>query len=146
LTSGEVRSDVGFNTPAADFAEMLPAVPGLQPGEVLVIGPDGRLDRCTEAYQPTVVGVYSTQPGFVGGQPVDGALPDHIPLAVVGIVPVMASAENGAIQPGDMLVASDTPGHAMKAGPNPPVGVVIGKALQPLEQETGVITMLVILQ
>ena len=25
LTSGEVRSDVGFNTPAADFAEMLPA-------------------------------------------------------------------------------------------------------------------------
>jgi hypothetical protein len=39
LTTGEVRSDVGFNTPAADFTEMLPGVEGLEAGEVLVIGP-----------------------------------------------------------------------------------------------------------
>lgn len=147
LSSGEVRSDVGFNTPASDFAEMLPAVEGLEPGDVLVVGADGKLARSTEAYQSTVVGVYSTQPGFVGGQPVEGEAPKgHIPLAVVGVVPVKASAENGSIRPGDLLVASSTPGHAMKAGSNPVVGTVIGKALEALESGTGMIQMLVMLQ
>lgn len=153
MTNGEVRSDIGFNTPAADFAEMMPAVPGLSPGDVLVIGPDGRLTPSTEPYQATVAGVYSTQPGFVGGQPVNGELENHVPLAVVGIVPVKVSAENGPIQPGDMLTASATPGHAMLAAPIEidgfsfyPSGVVIGKALEAWEKGTGVISMLVVLQ
>jgi hypothetical protein len=145
-TSGQVRSDVGFYTPAADFAEMLPAGEGLEPGDVLVIGPDGRLARSTQAYQPTVVGVHSTQPGFVGGQPVEGELSDHAPLALVGVAPVKASAENGPIHPGNMLVAASTPGHAMRAGTNPPTGTVIGKALEPLRAGTGLIRMLVTLQ
>ena len=145
-TSGQGRSDVGWTTPAEDFAEMLPAVEGLEPGDVLVIGSDGKLARSTQPYQPTVVGVYSTQPGFVGGQPVEGELEGHVPLAVVGVVPVKASAENGPIRPGDLLVASSIPGHAMKASPNPPVGTVIGKALEGLEENTGIIRMLVILQ
>lgn len=146
LTTGEVRSDVGFNTPAADFAEMLPAVDGLEPGDVLVIGPDGKLDRSTQPNQASVVGVYSTQPGFVGGQPVEEDLEGHVPLAVMGVVPVKASAENGPIVPGDLLVASSTPGHAMKAGSDPSVGTIIGKALEPLDEGTGVIKMLVMLQ
>jgi hypothetical protein len=146
LTSGEVRSDVGFNTPAADFAEMLPAAAGLEPGDVLAIGPDSKLHRSTEPYQGSVLGIYSTKPGFVGGQPVDGNLTNHVPLAVVGVVPVKASAENGPICPGDLLTTSSTPGHAMKAGPNPPVGTVIGKALGTLAEGKGVIQMLVTLQ
>jgi len=140
------RSDGGWTSPASDFAEMFPAVNGLEPGDVLVVGADGKLARSTQAYQPTVVGVYSTRPGFVGGQPVEGELEGHIPLAVVGVVPVKASAENGPIRPGDLLVASATPGHAMRAGPNPPQGTVIGKALEGLEKGTGVIQMLVVLQ
>jgi len=143
---GQGRSDVGWTTPAEDFAEMLPAVEGLEPGDVLVIGSDGKLARSTQPYQPTVVGVYSTQPGFVGGQPVEGELESHVPLAVVGVVPVKASAENGPIRPGDLLVASSIPGHAMKASPNPPIGTVIGKALEGLEENTSIIRMLVILQ
>jgi hypothetical protein len=145
-TSGDVYADGTFHTPAADFAELLPAVPGLEPGDVLVVGADGKLARSTQAYQPTVVGVYSTRPGFVGGQPVEGEREGHIPLAVVGVVPVKASAENGPIRPGDLLVASSIPGHAMKAGPNPPVGTVIGKALEGLDEGTGIIRMLVMLQ
>lgn len=145
-TTGEAHSDAGFNTPAADFAEMLPAVAGLEPGDVLAIGPDGQLVRATEAYQPTVVGVYSTRPGFVGGMPVEGEAAGKVPLAVVGVVPVKASAESGAIQPGDLLAASNTPGHAMKARPDAPQGTVIGKALEPLSGDAGVILMLVILQ
>jgi hypothetical protein len=65
---------------------------------------------------------------------------------VLGIVPVKATAENGAIDPGSLLVASATPGHAMKADTRPATGTVIGKALATLEGETGVIPMLVTLQ
>jgi hypothetical protein len=146
LTSGEVRSDVGFNTPAADFAEMLPAEAGLEPGDVLVIGEDSKLTRSTTPRQANVAGVYSTKPGFVGGQPVNGEKADAIPLAVVGIIPVKVSAENGPIRPGNLLTTSSTPGHAMKAGANPALGTVIGKALGTHKQGTGVIQMLAILQ
>ena len=136
----------GWATGGADFAEMLPAAADLESGDVLVIGPDGKLTQSTEPYQTTVAGVYSTKPGFVGGEPVEGELDGEIPLAVVGVVPVKVSAENGAIQPGDLLVASAIPGHAMKAGTNPPQGTVIGKALEGLDKGTGVIKMLVTLQ
>ena len=125
---------------------MLPAVAGLEPGDVLVIGEDGQLTRCNVANQSSVVGVYSTKPGFVGGGGDDTDLTGKVPLAVIGVVPVKASAENGAIQPGDLLVTSATPGHAMKAGADPAVGTVIGKALASLKSGTGVILMLVMLQ
>jgi hypothetical protein len=145
-TNGNVSADGTFTPGGADLAEMLPAVTGLEPGDVLVVGEDGQLARCTAANQPTVVGVYSTRPGFVGGAGDGADLTGKIPLAVTGVVPVKASAENGAIHPGDLLVASATPGHAMKAGSDPAVGTVIGKALGVLENGTGVIQMLVMLQ
>lgn len=169
--AGNVYGDGTYQTPAADFAELLPARDGLEAGDVLVVGPDGQLARSIEAYQPTVVGVYSTKPGFLGGVPEDaggdevqvrqGAEPmvrekgeatvdltadGKVPLAIAGIVPVKASAENGAITPGALLVASGTPGHCMLAGQDPPVGTVLGKALEGLEQGTGTILMLVMLQ
>lgn len=131
--------------PAADFAEMLPSDDGLEPGDVLVVGLDGELTRSTQAYQLTVVGVYSTQPGYLAGGMYLGE-DGYAPLAIVGIVPVKASAENGPISPGDLLVSSTTPGHAMRAGSNPPVGTVIGKALEGLDGGTGVIQVLVMLQ
>jgi hypothetical protein len=150
---GNAYADGNWNSGGADFAEMLPAVQGLEPGDVLVIGPDGQLTRSTEPYQASVAGVYSTKPGFVGGQPVEGEVAGAIPLAVVGVVPVKASAENGPIRPGDLLTASSTPGYAMKASPLTvngvtfyPGGVIIGKALQGLDDGTGVIQVLVTLQ
>jgi hypothetical protein len=149
--NGEVYADGNFHPGGADFSELLPAAAGLEPGDVLVIGPDSQLARSTEAYQPTVVGVYSTRPGIVAGGE-DGKvlsemdLSNKAPLAVLGVVPVKASAENGAISPGDLLVASSTPGHAMRAGPNPSIGTVIGKALGMLDAGTGTILMLVMLQ
>ncbi|MBU0494528.1 MAG: hypothetical protein KKB13_21980 [Chloroflexi bacterium] len=158
--AGDVFADGGYNcglgtgaepgiciiqNSPADLAEMLPARQGLEPGDVLVIGPDGRLARCTRAYQPTVIGAYSTRPGYLGGGEHRGQ-EGYVPLAVAGIVPVKASAENGPIQPGDLLVASATPGHAMKASPNPPVGTVIGKALAGLDAGSGLILMLAMLQ
>jgi hypothetical protein len=144
---GEVYASGDFHSGGADFAEMLPGAAGLEPGDVLVIGADGKLYRSTEAYAGAVVGVYSTEPGFVGGSGIDGADPEDVPLAVVGIVPVKASAENGAIAPGDLLTASDTPGHVMRCqGVEPCFGRTVGKALEGLDAGTGLIQMLVMLQ
>ncbi len=146
-TTGEAQSDVGFTTPAADFAEMLPAgSDDVSPGDVLALDSHGLLVRSTKAFQRTVVGVYSTQPGFVGGKPLEGTIEGTIPLAVVGIVPVNVSGENGRIQPGDVLVASSSFGFAMRGGDDPPNGTVIGKALQSFSDERGVIRMLVLPQ
>ncbi|MFN8497882.1 MAG: hypothetical protein U0641_08505 [Anaerolineae bacterium] len=144
-TSGDVRADGAFTSPAADFAEMLEGAAGLEPGDVLVIGQDGRLTRSTQAYQTSVAGVYSTAPGFLGGQPMTDKAEDKVPLAVVGVVPVKVTDENGPIQPGDLLTTSSVAGHAMKAGANAPSGAVVGKALEPQKSGNGRIRMLVTL-
>jgi hypothetical protein len=144
-TTGIVAAN-GYVDWKADIAEMLPAAKGLEPGDVLAIGPDGNLIRSTEPYQTSVAGVYSTDPGFMFGHPLEGKTPGTIPLAMTGVVPVKVSAENGSIRPGDLLVASATPGYAMQAGSNPPQGTVIGKALEEWGASTGVIKMLATLQ
>jgi hypothetical protein len=153
--SGEVYADGGYHcgkssncwytSDPADFAEVLPTTNDPEPGDVLVIDPEGQLVPSNAPYQTAVVGVYSTRPMYLGGSENLGR-DDYAPLAIVGIVPVKASAENGPIVPGDLLVTSATPGHAMKAGTDPAVGTVIGKALEPLSEDTGVIQMLVTLQ
>jgi hypothetical protein len=60
-------------------------------------------------------------------------------------VPCKVSAENGTVRPGDLLVTSSTPGHAMR-DEKPEVGTVVGKALGTLASGTGVIEVLVTLQ
>jgi hypothetical protein len=137
----------------ADFAEMLPGREGLEPGDVLAIGPDGALTRSTAPYQDSLAGVYSTKPGLVGGAPDGESTEGKVPLAVAGVVPVKVTDEGGPIGAGDALTSSSTPGHAMKAAKVRvggiafyPSGVVIGKALEPLHSPTGVIRALVVLQ
>ncbi len=134
------------NSPA-DFAEMLPVMesPELGPGDVLVVDRQGMLARNSEAYEPTVVGVYSTRPSYLGNSAKAGT-EGYAPLAILGVVPVKVTDANGPIQPGDMLVSSATPGHAMRSGPDPPQGTVLGKALDGLEQGRGTIRTIVMLQ
>ncbi|HPW55836.1 MAG: hypothetical protein KA072_09595 [Thermoanaerobaculaceae bacterium] len=144
--TGKVFANGGYATGGADFAELLPARDGLEPGDVLAVTADGTLARSTVAYQPSVVGVYSTQPGFLGGNAEAESGAGKVPLAVVGVVPVKASAENGAIRPGDLLVASSTAGHAMRAGSRTPAGAVLGKALTGLADGTGTVTLLVMVR
>jgi hypothetical protein len=65
-------------------------------------------------------------------------------LALVGRVPVKASTDNGPIQIGDLLTSSSKAGYAMRcADAKQCEGAIIGKALESLEQGTGVILMLV---
>jgi hypothetical protein len=88
-----------------------------------------------------VAGVVSSQPGLLlgGTEPIDGkAL-----LALCGIVPVKVTNEGGPIQPGDLLVTSSIPGHAMRwTGPMPCPCALVGKALEPMADESGVILVL----
>ena len=141
------------NPGGADFAEMLAAGDGLEPGDVLAIGTDGQLVRSTVPYQDSVAGVYSTEPGLLGGAADGERTGGKAPLAMAGVVPVKVTAEGGPIVPGDALTSSSTPGHAMKAAKVRvggvafyPSGVVIGKALDPLTTAEGVIRALVVLQ
>ncbi len=146
---GAAYADGGWNG-TADFAEMIEAADeGYEPGDVLVISTDKdrTVELSTEPYSTLVAGVYSADPGFIGSDhPMDGPEANEVPMAVVGIVSCKVSAENGPIHRGDLLVTSSTPGHAMRAGPNPPQGTVLGKALGELEEGTGVILILVTLQ
>jgi hypothetical protein len=65
-------------------------------------------------------------------------------LALMGVVPVKATTENGPIKPGDLLVSSSIPGHVMRCDdPKECEGAIIGKALEPLDEGIGVIKMLV---
>ena len=149
---GHVYSDQGFDTPASDFAELI-SVEGekdaYEPGDVLVISEN--MDRAVRLsstpYSTAVVGIYSTQPGFLGGSADEGEPNriDGIPVAISGIVPCKVSAESGPIHRGDLLTTSSTPGHAMKATESK-LGAILGKAFGELESGTGVIYVLVTLQ
>jgi hypothetical protein len=56
-------------------------------------------------------------------------------------------AQYGAIEVGDLLTTSSTPGHAMKTcDPLKAFGAVIGKALRPLTEGQGLIPILIALQ
>ncbi|MBN1485815.1 MAG: hypothetical protein JXA37_13960 [Chloroflexia bacterium] len=141
----------GVQSSGADFAEQI-AVEGqeadYEPGDVLVIS--ARTDRAVElagtAFDPAVIGVYSTEPGVLAGAPDTDDLLGGIPVAITGIVPCKVSAENGAVQRGDLLVTAATPGYAMRAGDAPPQGTVLGKALGELDEGLGLILVLVTLQ
>ncbi len=78
---------------------------------------------------------------------------DDLPVAIVGIVPTKVSAENGTIAVGDLLTTSATPGYAMKATPVHVgdveiyrTGTILGKALEPLNADKGVIKVLITLR
>jgi hypothetical protein len=139
LDEGEIAPCLIDSSPA-DFAEYMPASANLQAGDVLAIDGNGTLVRATQANQTNVIGVYSTKPSYVG----NGRFANdsrYAPLAISGIVPVKVT---GAVKPGDMLVASSVPGHAMRGGSNPAAGTVIGKALQGSKTSYGTVLMLVI--
>lgn len=141
-------------TGGADFAESV-AVTGdrteYEPGDVLIIDPNERraMQKSSGAYSTMVAGIYSTKPGLLASpHPADHvALAHEVPLAVIGIVPTKVSAENGAIKPGDLLVTSSLAGYAMKGTDRTRMlGAIVGKALEPLKEGTGVILVLVTLQ
>jgi len=140
----------GTQTGGADVAEFIDASTALGPGDVVEIDPlnPGKFRLAATAHSSAVAGVVSTDPGvtmnFTDAAAVAGR--DGPRLALTGLVAVKVCAQNGVIRPGDLLVASSTPGHAMRAPASPAPGTVIGKALGSLDAGAGVIEMLVMLR
>ncbi len=148
-----MRSKVGFAAPGNAFAITMGVEgqkAGYEPGDVLAASDlgSGAAVRTSATYSPAVVGVYSAAPAFVGGRPVTGDDPSAgVPVAILGVVDCKVSAENGPIRPGDLLVTSATPGHAMRADRERTfTGTILGKALESLDSGTGLIQVLLTLQ
>jgi hypothetical protein len=96
----------------------------------------GELRRAALASDPGVIGIVA---GVAGAEWTNEA-----PVALPGtIVTCKVDASYASIAANDLLVASPTPGYAMRAVDASKQGVVIGKALEPLEVGTGVIRVLV---
>ena len=128
----------------ADVAESVAAIERVEAGEVVVFDPmyPKKVRRSTKPYDRLVAGVVSKKPTLVMGDESGG-----VPLALVGIVTVKVTNQNGPIAVGDLLVSSAIPGHAMKATDSEKAfGAVLGKALEPFSGKNGVIDVLVNLQ
>ena len=140
LCGGDYAESVGVSGKRAQY----------EPGDVIVIdrsNPETFI-RSSTPYSKTVAGIYSTKPGAIGRRSTNPeTIKVEIPMAMVGIVPTKVSAENGPIEPGDVLVTSATPGYAMRGTDGARlVGAIVGKALQSLNHGNGVIDVLVTLQ
>jgi hypothetical protein len=151
--TGKGFFDGGTQTGGADFAESVAIAKEFtqhEPGDLLIVDTTGKrqLKLSSEPYSTLVAGIYSTKPGVLATpHTMDEIASNEIPLAIVGIVPCKVSAENGPIQPGDLLVTSSTPGLAMKGSDRSRMlGAVVGKALEPFSEGKGVIQVLVTLQ
>jgi hypothetical protein len=121
----------------------------IEPGTVMVLGQAGKICKSSQAYDKKVVGVISGagdyKPGLIlDKQPLKE---NRCPIALMGKVYCKVDANQGAIEVGDLLTTSPTPGHAMKAeDPFKAFGAVIGKALSSIESGQGLIPILVTLQ
>jgi hypothetical protein len=159
-STGKAFFDGGEQTGGADYAESMRAsvdTKTLAPGDVLAIDPrhENEVRLSDSPNSQLVAGVYSTKPSVlaIGNHSIDDSLAGNVPVAMLGIVPTKVSAENGAVEPGDLLTTARTPGYAMKAKPVVvsgvaiyPTGAILGKALQPLHDGRGVISVLVTLR
>ncbi|NQT20319.1 MAG: hypothetical protein HQ592_11485, partial [Planctomycetes bacterium] len=131
-----------------DFAD----ADAVKPGMVVAIDPHnpGKLRLAVKAYDRTVAGVISGANGVRPGvtmQQEGTAASGTLPVALTGRVYCWCDAANGAIEPGDLLTTSDTPGHAMKVTDyDRSRGATIGKAMTSLKEGRGFVLMLVMPQ
>jgi len=147
-STGNVLADgafygTAFNSGSADLAEWVSLSRAAATGTVLELDPahPGSYRPSQSSCSSLVAGVVSSQPGMVLGG--TASAEGKTLLALAGIVPVKVTNEGGPIQPGDLLVSSSTPGYAMRwAGLDPCPCALVGKALEPMIEETGVISVL----
>jgi hypothetical protein len=129
-SAGDIFASTGatINTSGADLAERYTSQETLDFGDVVTIDPlnNHAVKKSKYQYQTDMVGVVSTDPGFVSGAYTENSYP----IGLIGRVPVKVSTENGMIKVGDYLTTSSVPGHAMKATLS---GRVLGKALEAID-------------
>lgn len=152
---GRVTTDVLEITGGSDLSEKFDVTSPtgrIEPGMVVCIDPSnpGGLIISERPYERTVAGVISgaggVSPGLLMGQA--GTTADgRYPIALTGRVYCRVDAHYGAIEPGDLITTSGTPGHGMKVSdPSRAHGAVLGKAMTSLAEGMGLVLVLVSLQ
>ena len=118
-------------------------------GSVLIIDADnpGKLAISNKAYDSKVAGIVAGAKGQGSGVRL-GADEFDFDVALAGRVYCNVDATEAAVQPGDLLTTSPTPGYAMKAADYMRAqGAILGKAMEKLEKgKKGQILVLVTLQ
>src|SRR5262249_40590022 len=131
----------------ADLAEpfeLSEATRAVPQGAVVVIDKQnpGHLKMSDRPYDTRVAGVVSRanciNPGIQMHR--EGLLEGGKNVALTGRVYVQADATGGAIEPGDLLTTSSTPGHAMKVSDHARAqGAILGKAMTGLSEGNGMV-------
>ena len=113
----------------ADLAERYTTDADYEAGTVVVFGGEAEVTQSTQRLDRRVAGIVSTDPAYL----MNSELENSVAVGLQGRVPCKVVGE---IRKGDMMVTSSTPGHAeaWREESNPPMGGVIGKAL---ENKTG---------
>jgi hypothetical protein len=124
----------------------------IKSGMVVMIDDEhtGGMELATGAYNKRVAGVVSGANELGAGMILgdfEGATNPH-PVALTGRVWTYVDATEAAVQPGDLLTTSNTPGYAMPVVDQTQAhGATIGKAMSSLKQgEKGMVLVLVNLQ
>jgi hypothetical protein len=141
-------------TGGCDLAEPFPiSTPDQRVSEGAVVVIDaknpGQLKLADRPYDTHVAGVVSGANGINPGIQMEqqGLMEGGKNVALTGRVYVQADASNGAIEPGDLLTTSTTPGRAMKVTDHLRAqGAILGKAMTGLSEGNGMVLVLVTLQ
>jgi hypothetical protein len=120
----------------ADLAEFYAADRKVESGTVVEFGGINEITICDSELSSKVAGVVSTDPAYVMNSMIKAEYP--VMVALQGRVPVKVT---GSISKGDLLVSA---GNGLaKAYSHPPIGTVLGKALQDFEGVEGTIEIAV---
>jgi hypothetical protein len=156
-----VEVDGTVHASGNDLAEFILADKDVEAGDVVIIDAvSGKAKKAYQAYSVNVAGVISEKPGLLIGKGSEEE--GYKRLVLVGQIPCKATTVNGPIKPGDFLISSSKPGYAMKADilsvdsaktvtelkkileHNQKIQMsIIGKALEPLSEGEGKVTILV---
>jgi excisionase family DNA binding protein len=107
-----------------DFSIEAGDVVSLIPGSTTLVG------KATRAYDPTLIGIVSTNPAITLSDWSTQDRENQRPVALKGRVPVKVTNESGNIKKGDFLTSATKAGYAMKSMQK---GIVLGTALSSLE-------------
>jgi hypothetical protein len=142
----------GFVTFTGDIAEAFPADRSAVPaGSVLVIDPlkPGAVRVSDTAYDRRVAGVAAGANGYRPGMTLRALadIENKVPVTLTGTVYCLATNANGRVRAGDLLTTSSVPGHAMRVTDQEAArGAILGKAMEDLTGERGLVLVLASLQ
>ncbi len=148
VSTGASVAEIGEGLDYAEGFDVTEDV-DIEAGAVLVIDSDnpGKLTVSRSAYDSKVAGIVAGANGLGSGVRLGVGQFDY-DVALAGRVFCNVDATEIAVQAGDLLTTSATPGYAMKATDYDRArGAILGKAMQELEQgQKGQILVLVTLQ